>query len=706
MPVSLGFIIHKVSTLAEHKHTNALINETSPYLLQHAHNPVDWYPWGEEALAKARDDDKPILLSIGYSACHWCHVMEHESFENESIARLMNENFVNIKVDREERPDLDQIYMNAVQMMTGHGGWPMTMFLTPDGIPFYGGTYFPPEDRHNMPGFPRVLMSVAEAYRSQPDQVLHTATGMLGELRRVGLAQASKEPITIDLLDSSYRRIAANYDQRHGGFGGAPKFPPAMVLEFLLRTDYRTGNEAALEMVTNTCQKMASGGIYDHLGGGFHRYSVDARWLVPHFEKMLYDNALLSRLYLHFYQSTKAEFARRVLEETLDYVLREMTDREGGFYSTQDADSEGHEGKFFVWSREEIIDALGPKEGDLFCHYFNVTDEGNFEGKNILNVTASIEEVAKQHDVSSEQLREVLTGATRKLFQIREHRVKPARDEKILTAWNGLMLASLAEAAAVLERGDYLETARRNARFILTNMRRNGLLLRTYKDGRAKLNGYLDDYAFLIDGLVTLYEATGELDWLREALSLTEKMIDEFWDASNGGFFYTGKSHEQLIVRSMDFFDNATPSGNSVASSVLLRLGILTENDSYRRLAVTTLGLLSDQIRRYPAGFGLALGAVDFYLSSPIEIALFGPTNEALRPMTQVIWQAYLPNRLIAISTEGNADDGDLIPLLHDRAMHNGKPTAFVCRNYACDAPTTDSRALDHQLNASRPIPR
>ena len=687
--------------MTEHKHTNALINETSPYLLQHAHNPVDWYPWGEEALAKARNNDKPILLSIGYSACHWCHVMEHESFENESIAKLMNDNFVNIKVDREERPDLDQIYMNAVQMMTGHGGWPMTMFLTPDGIPFYGGTYFPPEDRYNMPGFPRVLMSVAEAYRSQPDQVLHTATAMLGELRRVGLAQASKEPITVGLLDSSYRRIGANYDQHHGGFGGAPKFPPAMVLEFLLRTNYRTGNEEALQMVTNTCLQMASGGIYDQLGGGFHRYSVDARWLVPHFEKMLYDNALLSRLYLHFYQATKEDFARRVVEETLDYVLREMTDRDGGFYSTQDADSEGHEGKFFVWSTDEIIGALGRKDGDLFCHYFNVTDEGNFEGKNILNVTDSIEDLAMRYDIPSEELVETITRARKTLFEIRELRIKPARDEKILTAWNGLMLASLAEAAAVFEREDYLETARTNARFVLTKMRRKGLLLRTCKDGRAKLNGYLDDYAFLIDGLVTLYEATGELDWLKEALSLTDRMIEEFWDASNGGFFYTGKSHEQLIVRSMDFFDNATPSGNSVASSVLLRLGLLTGNDSYRRLAVTTLGLLSDQIRRYPAGFGLALCAADFYLSSPIEIALFGATNESLRSMTQVIWQSYLPNRLVAISTEGPADAGDLVPLLHDRAMINASPTAFVCRNSACDTPTTDARELAQQLTGT-----
>src|SRR2546425_7322521 len=366
--------------MSGHKYTNRLINETSPYLLQHAHNPVDWYFWGEEAFEKARREDKPVLLSIGYSACHWCHVMEHESFENEAIAKLMNENFINIKVDREERPDLDQIYMNAVQMMTGHGGWPMTMFLTPDGVPFYGGTYFPPEDRYNVPGFPRVLLSVAEAYRAQPDQVAHTSTGLLGELRRVGLASASNELLSADLLDASERHIARNYDRTNGGFGGAPKFPPAMTIEFLMHRYYRTGSAESLEMVEHTCRKMAEGGLYDQLGGGFHRYSTDARWLVPHFEKMLYDNALLSRAYLHLYQLTKDEFARRIAEETLDYVMREMMDPSGGFYSTQDADSEGQEGKFFVWSKQEIEAALEGKDARLFCEYLDVTDEGNFEG--------------------------------------------------------------------------------------------------------------------------------------------------------------------------------------------------------------------------------------------------------------------------------------------------------------------------------------
>ena len=557
--------------MSEHKHTNSLINETSPYLLQHAHNPVDWYPWGEEALAKAKTENKPILLSIGYSACHWCHVMEHESFENEDIAALMNENFVNIKVDREERPDLDQIYMNAVQMMTHHGGWPMTVFLTPEGVPFYGGTYFPPEDRYNMPGFPRVLISLAEAYRERPNDVAETAASVVKELERLSVARESSELLTSEFLDSAFRGIIKNYDPVHGGFGSAPKFPPAMTLEFLLRTYHRTGRPQALEIVAHTSRKMAEGGIYDQLGGGFHRYSVDARWLVPHFEKMLYDNALLSRLYLHYYQLTREEWARQIAEGILDYVVREMTDPAGGFYSTQDADSEGVEGKFFVWTLDEIKSVLGEQDAALFSSYYNITEAGNFEDKNILNVTRSLEEVAAETNVTRSELEESLARSRSKLFEVRERRIKPGRDEKILTAWNGMMLASFAEAAAILDREDYLKIARRNARFVLDNLRADGLLLRTYKDGKAKLNAYLEDYAFLADGLLTLYEVSGELEWFEETLAIANKMIEEFWDGQEGGFFYTGKSHEALIVRSKDYFDNATPSGNSVAAEVLLR---------------------------------------------------------------------------------------------------------------------------------------
>ena len=686
--------------MTEPKHTNALINETSPYLLQHAHNPVDWYPWGEEALRKARAEDKPILLSIGYSACHWCHVMERESFENEEIARLMNENFVNIKVDREERPDLDQIYMNAVQMMTGHGGWPMTMFLTPNGVPFYGGTYFPPVDRYNMPGFPRVLISIAEAYRGQPDQVANTSTALLGELRRVGLAEPSRETATPDLLDASYRRIAATYDPKNGGFGSAPKFPPAMTLEFFMHVYCGNGPSEAREMIEHTCRKIAEGGMYDQLGGGFHRYSVDAKWLVPHFEKMLYDNALLSRVYLHLYQLTKDEFARRVTEETLDYVMREMTDAAGGFYSTQDADSEGEEGKFFVWSKSEVVSALGHHDAAIFCDYFDVTDAGNFEGHNILHVTATIEEIAARHNVSPGEARGILERGRAILFDIRELRIKPGRDEKVLTGWNGLMLATFAEASAILKRTDYRKTAEANAEFILTNVYRDGLLLRTWKTGQSKLNGYLEDYACLVEGLICLFEATGAVRWLQQAIKLANKMIEEFWDDQDGGFFFTGKSHEELIVRSKDFLDNATPSGNSVAAFALQKLAVLTGNQQYQRYATTIYRLVSDQIRRYPSAFGWALCGLDFHLSGAKEVVIVGPeSGPAVEEFVKTAWQCYLPNRVICCCVGDCATAQKLIPLFEGR-IPAPDPIGYVCEGYTCKSPAKSPNELLAQLRA------
>jgi uncharacterized protein YyaL (SSP411 family) len=688
--------------MSKYKHTNRLINETSPYLLQHAHNPVDWYAWGEEAFADARRLQKPVLLSIGYSACHWCHVMEHESFENEAIAKLMNEHFISIKVDREERPDLDQIYMNAVQMLTHHGGWPMTVFLTPEGVPFYGGTYFPPEDRYNMPGFPRVLISVSDAYRNQPDEVTRTAVSLLTEMRRTNIAVESTGALSHDLLDAAYRGVIKNYDRVNGGFGGAPKFPPAMTLEFLLRHFHRTGASESLEIVGHTCRQMANGGIYDQLGGGFHRYATDAKWLVPHFEKMLYDNALLSRLYLHFYQLTREESARQIVTGTLDYVVREMTDAGGGFYSTQDADSEGHEGKFFVWTAEEIAATLGDEDARLFGAYYNVTAGGNFEGKNILNVTSSVTEMAESRKVSAEHLQIVLDSAVRKLFDLRERRVKPDRDEKILTAWNGLMLASFAEASVVLDREDYAEIARNNARFVLRNLSRDGLLLRTCKDGEAKLNGYLEDYAFFIDGLLSLFEATGEFEWFTEAVTLTRKMIDEFWDEADGGFFFTGKSHEQLIVRSKDYFDNATPSGNSVAADVLLRLGVLTGEDDYIRRAVTVFRLVAKGVQSYPSAFGRALCALDFHLSAPREIVILGDKDSSeMKALRAEVWKPFLPNKIV-VQAAANAPTGAAaIPLLAGRTLIDGQPTAFVCEGYTCKQPTTQPDELASQLGAA-----
>ena len=673
---------------------NHLINETSPYLLQHAHNPVEWYPWGEEAFEKARRENKPVLLSIGYSACHWCHVMAHESFENEDIAKLMNELFVNIKVDREERPDLDQIYMNAVQMMTHHGGWPMTVFLTPDAVPFYGGTYYPPQDRYNIPGFPRVLIGVAEAYRDRQDDIRETGKSLVSELRRLSETAGTDHPIEVELLNAAYNGIVKNYDSINGGFGGAPKFPPAMTLEFLLRTYARTGNREALEMVGYTCQKMANGGMYDQLGGGFHRYSTDARWLVPHFEKMLYDNALLSRLYLHYFQVSQAPWARETAEGILDYVLREMTHPEGGFYSTQDADSEGHEGKFFVWDMKEIQTALDETQASLFCTYYNITETGNFEGENIPNVTRPLEDLATGYNVPTSALQESLNESKRKLFDLREQRVKPDRDEKILTAWNGLMMAGFAEAGVILDRPDYTDAARRNAEFVLSNLRRDGVLLRTWKEGQAKFNGYLEDYAFLIEGLVTLFETTGEFRWLEEAIVLSDRMIDQFWDHEGGGFFFTGKSHENLIVRSKDYFDNATPSGNSVAAMALLRLAILTDKENYRNVATAVLSVIGDSVRRYPSGFGYALSAADFLLSTPKEVAIVGNNADDIRPLLREAWRRYLPNKVVAPGS-----GAENIPLLQNRPLQNGGPTAYVCVNYTCRQPVNDVSALAEQLN-------
>lgn len=688
--------------MTEHKHTNRLIEETSPYLLQHAHNPVDWYAWGEEALAKARLENKPILLSIGYSACHWCHVMEHESFENEDIAQLMNDNFVNIKVDREERPDLDQIYMNAVQMMTHHGGWPMTVFLTPDGVPFYGGTYFPPEDRYNMPGFPRVLLNVADAYETRADEIKSNSIALLGELRRVNQTPESTQSLSMDLIDSAYLGSLKNYDQINGGFGSAPKFPPAMTLEFLMKVYYRKRDKQALEIVQYTAEQMAQGGIYDQLGGGFHRYSTDARWLVPHFEKMLYDNALLSRQYLHLYQLTHDPFIKRIVEETLDYVVREMTDAGGGFYSTQDADSEGHEGKFFVWTAEEIETNLGAENARLFCSYFDVTEEGNFEGKNILHVTRSVAEAAEAEGVTVEKLNSVLAASIPILFEVREQRIKPARDEKILTAWNGLMLASFAEAAAVLQRQDYAEIARKNARFILNNLYRDGLLLRTSKDGKSKLNGYLEDYAFFVDGLLTLFETTGEFEWFDAAANLTTVMIQEFWDDADGGFFFTGKSHEQLIVRSKDYFDNATPSGNSVAADVLLRLSLLSGNEDYERRAVTIFRINSLAMQRYPSGFGRALCALDFHLSRAKEIVILGATDASdTNDLRNAVWGNYLPNKVVVQASEADAEARQSLPLLTGRSAKENRATAFVCERFACKQPVHTPDELRSQLQTA-----
>ena len=677
---------------------NRLINETSPYLLQHAHNPVDWYPWGPEALERARAEDKPILLSVGYSACHWCHVMERESFENGDIAALMNESFISIKVDREERPDIDSIYMSAVQAMTGSGGWPMTVFLTPDGKPFYGGTYFPPEDRAGMPGFSRVLSSMAAAYRQNRADVIQTTDKLLEHMRQAAAAARSVDPLTADVMSRAFSGISGQFDDKHGGTGMQPKFPQPMIYEFLLRHYSRTGDPQALKMVELTLDRMATGGIYDQLGGGFHRYSTDMFWLVPHFEKMLYDNALLVRLYIHAYQVTGKHLYKRVVEETLDYVLREMTDARGGFYSAQDADSEGEEGRFFVWRPEQVVEVLGKDEGETINRYYGATLQGNFEGRTILNVTADPAGFARDQGLSEADFTALLRSARERLYEARELRVHPERDDKVLTAWNGLMMAAFAEAAAVLDRSDYARVAERNAAFVLDNLRENGRLLRTYKDGRARLKGYLEDYAFLIGGLLALHEATLQVRWLSEAIEVGHAMVELFWDEPSGWFFDTGADHEELVVRPRDVQDNAIPSGSSAAVDVLLRLAVIAGDGELERRAATALRASRDLMARFPAGAGHWLCALDFYLSTVKEIAIVGgPDDPDTHALAREVFRHYLPNRVLV---GGIAGDDPLVglPLLDGRSELRGRPTAYVCRNYVCELPVEEPEALARQL--------
>ncbi len=665
---------------------NRLANETSPYLLQHSNNPVDWYAWCAEALERAKEEDKPILLSIGYSACHWCHVMEHESFENEDIAKVMNDSFINIKVDREERPDLDQIYMTAVQMMTGSGGWPLTVFLLPNGQPFFGGTYFPPDDRYNRPGFRRVLETISEAYRTKRQDVSDNADVLLNHLRQTSKLRA--EPTTIDktLLDEVFRSLSQRFDSYHGGFGTAPKFPPSMSLDFLLRYHHRTGNEEALEMVILTLDKMAYGGLYDQIGGAFHRYSTDERWLTPHFEKMLYDNALLARTYLDAYRATRLPLYKRIVEETLDFVAREMRDPNGGFFSTLDADSEGAEGKFYVWSLEEFQKVVGPN-ADLLAKYFNITEDGNFEHNNIINVPRPPEAFFRVEGVSLPELESKITAARHQLLAAREKRVRPGRDEKILTDWNGLMLRAFAEGAMYLGREDYRQIAEANAGFLLSTLWNGDQLLHSYKDGRARFNGYLDDYANFADGLFALYQLTLDSSWLDRTLQILEPMIARFWDSDNGGFFFTSNNHENLISRNKDYFDNATPAGNSVAADLLVRLAAILNEPRYRKLSEQIYQMTANLIRQYPSGFGRMLAGFDFFIGPSKEIAVVGD----IKPFLPVFRGRYLPRVVLA----GGASN---IALLKDRPRINGRSTVYVCENFTCSLPVTEPADLDKQL--------
>jgi uncharacterized protein len=680
---------------------NRLAIETSPYLLQHAENPVDWYPWGTEAFERARAEDRPLLLSVGYSACHWCHVMERESFEDEETARAMNDLYVNVKVDREERPDVDSIYMTAVQAMTGHGGWPMTVFLTPDGAPFYGGTYFPPEPRHGLPSFRQVLVAVEQAYRRRRDEVEENAAGLRAALERSTLLRDPAEGLTPATLDDAFRSLVASYDQRHGGFGGAPKFPQPLALEVLLRHHARTGEVRALDMVRETLHRLARGGIHDQIGGGFHRYAVDAHWLVPHFEKMLYDNALLARVALHAYQATGDEELRRVAERTLDYVRREMTSPEGGFHSAQDADSEGAEGRFYVWTPGEIDAALGPEDGPLFRRYHGVTEAGNFEGSNILRVALDVAAVAREAGVEVAVVEAALERGREALYRARSERVWPARDDKVITAWNGMMLGAFATAARVLDRDDYRAVAERNAAFLLRELRPEGRLRRTWRDGIARIDAFLEDHALLGDALLTLYEATFDARWVREARGLGDVILDRFLDEEQGIFFDAPTGGQDLLVRPRHVDDNPTPSGNSAATLMLLRLSGLTGEPRYERAAAAVLRDMGGLLARAPLAFGHLLAALDFHLAEPREVAVAGdPRDAGTRALLDVVRERYRPNTVIALRRPGDiGDDDSAIPLLAGREPVRGRPAAYVCRRFTCRRPVTDPAALREELS-------
>jgi uncharacterized protein len=674
---------------------NRLANETSPYLLQHAHNPVDWYPWGTEALERAKREDRPILLSIGYAACHWCHVMERESFESEETARLMNEHFVNIKVDREERPDLDSIYMQAVQAMTGHGGWPMTVFLTPDGVPFYGGTYFPPEDRQGMPSFRRILTSVADAYARRRESVTQTATAIREIYDNAVSPALSSGALNPTTLERAYRSLVAEFDEARGGFGRAPKFPQAMAMDFLLRYARRTGTAWAAEMVAHTFRRMARGGIYDQLGGGFARYSVDAVWLVPHFEKMLYDNALLARLGVHLWQLTRDPEFRRVTEETVDWVAREMTAPSGGFYSTLDADSEGHEGKFYVWSEEEI-DALLGDEARVAKAYWGVTAGGNFEGANILNVPNDPGLVERRLGMSEEALAEVVARARQTLYDVRAQRVWPARDEKILAGWNGLMLRAVCAAARAFGRDDYRALAVANGEFLLREMVRDGRVMRSHKDGATRIPGFLEDHAAVALGFLALYELTFDRKWLSEARRLSAVTCEYFWDEETRAFYDTAKDHEALITRPRDFTDNAVPSGNSLAVELLLHVGDVLNDEEMRERARWVLETLAEPMARYGTAFGHLLGAADMAVHGAVEVALVGdPGSPDFRELSAAVAMQYVPSLVLA---GGPPDEARGVALLEGRPMVGGRATAYVCRQYACEAPTVDAGELAAQV--------
>ncbi|BCU80954.1 thioredoxin domain-containing protein [Polycladomyces abyssicola] len=672
---------------------NRLIHEKSPYLLQHAYNPVDWYPWGEEAFEKAKREDKPIFLSIGYSTCHWCHVMERESFEDPEVAEVLNRDFVSIKVDREERPDVDHIYMTVCQAITGHGGWPLTIIMTPDKKPFFAGTYFPKESRYGRRGLMEILQRIAVVWKQDRSNMLR-AGDKITELLEKNLDPVAEGELTAEVLDRAFEQFRSQFDPRWGGFGDAPKFPRPHDFLFLLRYWKRTGNQHALEMVERTLTMMHRGGIYDHLGYGFARYSVDERWLVPHFEKMLYDNALLALAYLEAYQATGKEIYAQVAREIFTYVLRDMTDPEGGFYSAEDADSEGEEGKFYVWTPEEIQDVLGEADGELFVECYGVTPEGNFEGKNILNLLdVSWETIATRKGMTLHELERKMSEAREKLFEVREKRVHPHKDDKVLTSWNGLMIAALARGGRVLGDERYTAAAEKAVSFIWRYLRReDGRLLARYRDGEAAYLAYVDDYAYLAWGLLELYEAGFDVSHLEKAIELTHQMLDLFADEEKGGLFFYGRDAEQLLTRPKEVYDGALPSGNSVAACNLIRLARMTGDPEWESQAERQLRAFGETVKHSPIAHSFFLTAAQWALGPTKEIVIVGKKDaEDTRQMIQQAHRTYLPDAVLLFKPEGEPTEtlDTIAPFTKEQHTLDGRATVYVCENHACHAPAT-----------------
>ncbi|MDB5054961.1 MAG: six-hairpin glycosidase-like family protein [Bacilli bacterium] len=688
---------------AEHKFTNRLKQEKSPYLLQHAHNPVNWYPWSEEAFAKAAEEDKPIFLSIGYSTCHWCHVMEKESFEDEEVAEVLNANYISIKVDREERPDVDHLYMAVCQAMTGSGGWPLTIIMTPEKKPFFAGTYFPKTRKHNRFGIMELLAQVTEKWSDERDRIIDAGDQIVVETQKRMLSNLQGE-INVKSLDKAYGMYEQMFDPMYGGFGTAPKFPTSHNLSLLLRNYHKTGNEKALQMVEKSLDAMYRGGLYDHVGWGFSRYSTDEQWLVPHFEKMLYDNALLAMTNLEAFQVTKKERYAEVAEQIFAYVLRDMTDAGGAFYCAEDADSEGVEGKFYVWTPTEIAQVLGEETGRLYCQLYDITEEGNFEGHNIPNlIETSFETFAAHKQIPLAELKVKIEDARQKLFVYREARIHPHKDDKILTSWNGLFIMALAKGAKALQKPIYAEAAKRAVDFILNHMRReDGRLLARYRDGEAAFPGYLDDYAFLVWGLIELYEATFDISYLRHAVELNEQMIHLFWDNDKGGFFFYGNDSEQLFIRSKEIYDGAMPSGNSAAALNLQKLARYTFNAELSQKAEQQLKAFAGSVEGYPAGHALFMAAIDFSYSPSSEVVIAGdPLHKDTQDMIGALQTRYAPNTLIILHPTG--DDASeveaLIPLVQGKNALGRKATAYVCENFACQSPTDSIDELNELLH-------